>query len=53
MNDVPDVKEGMLVMNYPMNVLSVNPTPTFLYRDEVFLVTNVSELGVKGVIINP
>lgn len=52
-NDVPDVKEGMLVMNYPTNVISVNPTPTFLYRDEIFLVTNVSELGVKGVIINP
>lgn len=52
-NDVPDVKEGMLVMNYPTNVISVNPTSTFLYRDEIFLVTNVSELGVKGVIINP
>lgn len=40
-------------MNYPTAVLSPKSSPTFLNRDELFLITKVTELCVQGVILNP
>lgn len=40
-------------MNYPTNILSKQPFQTFLRRDDIYLITHVSELGIEGVILNP
>lgn len=48
-----EVKEGLLLMNYPTTLLSSSPSTSFLDFDEVFLITRVNELGVHGVVLNP
>lgn len=52
-NQYSDLQEGLLIMNYPTTVLATKPNIDLLYRDEILLVTQVNELGVKGVIVNP
>ena len=52
-NQFSDLQEGLLIMNYPTTILATKPAIDLLYRDEILLVTQVNELGIKGVIVNP
>lgn len=47
------LKEGMILMNYPTTVLSRKHMLRLLDRDELLFITRVNELGIQGVILNP
>ena len=48
-----ELRAGLILMNYPTNILSIQPHSTLLNKDEIFLITNVTELGIQGYIVNP
>ncbi|KAK8821165.1 hypothetical protein WA538_005794 [Blastocystis sp. DL] len=48
-----DLSEGMLLLNYPTEFVSRNPFESVLTRDEILYITEIGELGVRGIILNP
>lgn len=52
-NSVRDLEPGCLLVNYPTAMVSRNSFESVLERSEVFLITDVSELGIRGVTLNP
>lgn len=50
---VKDLSPGSLLINYPTVMVSRNAFESALNRSEVFLITDVSELGVRGLVLNP
>ena len=52
-NSVRDLEPGCLLVNYPTAMVSRNSFESVLNRSEVFLVTDVGELGIRGVTLNP
>ena len=48
-----DLSEGMLLLNYPTEFVSRNPFESVLTRDEILYLTEIGELGVRGIILNP
>ena len=48
-----DLSEGMLLLNYPTEFVSRNPFDSVLTRDEILYITEIGELGVRGIILNP
>ena len=43
----------MLLLNYPTEFVSRNPFESVLTRDEILYVTEIGELGVRGIVLNP
>ena len=50
---VKDLSPGSLLINYPTVMVSRNAFESALNRSDVFLITDVSELGVRGLVLNP
>ena len=48
-----ELRAGLILMNYPTTILSIEPNSTLLNKDEIFLITNVTELGIQGYVLNP
>lgn len=48
-----DLSVGSLLVNYPTEIVSRNPFDSVLSRDEILFVTDIGELGVRGIILNP
>ena len=50
---IRDLSEGMLLLNYPTEFVSRKPFDSVLTRDEILYITEIGELGVRGIILNP
>ena len=50
---VRDLEPGCLLINYPTAMVSRNSFESVLNRSEVFLITDVGELGIRGITLNP
>lgn len=48
-----DLTKGSILVNYPTEIASRKPFESILNRDEILFVTDICELGVRGIILNP
>ena len=48
-----DLTVGSLLVNYPTEIVSRNPFESVLNRDEILFITDIGELGVRGIVLNP
>mgnify|MGYP001787320539 FL=1 len=53
MTSLRDLTIGSLLVNYPTEILSRNPFESVLNRDEILFITDICELGVRGIVLNP
>ena len=48
-----DLTKGSILVNYPTEIASRKPFESILNRDEILFVTDICELGVRGIILHP
>ena len=53
MTSLRDLTIGSLLVNYPTEILSRNPFESVLNRDEILFITDICELGARGIVLNP
>ena len=53
MTSLRDLTVGSLLVNYPTEIVARNPFESVLNRDEILFITEICELGVRGIVLNP